>query len=1125
MRTFRPPRPRSARRRFPLPAGARQLHHAARALLAALCVAVAAAAAAPPAHAAPTAITQGTVEWGFKASWRAYIGEAGIATAGGVTRTASGSFSWPVTGGSYDPDGSALELTLGGTVHFTAHDGLLDTTISNGRLVIGGAAAEVRFDVRSKTIDGGQVTFDDEPIAVLDASAVTPQVAGGTTTWNAIPTAITEQGAAAFTYAAGTALDPLTIAYAGPGGAPDWAESWTAPGTYGFARTASRELLPSPSWSPWIREAFVDEEAGVVHAIGYPDASATGDHLFAVSLATGAVVADAGAVVEQRYAFDPVTHTVFIGGAGGTRFTAHRYQPGGGYASQTLATGVTGSALAWDATTATAALANSNGYVVLASPDGDGGYATRTVTVTGLSGLSGFALDGQGGAIFTTSTGTDRVKQVDLSGTTATAEVVAGPVPRVSYVLGLTRPGEAWVSGSFGGGWRAQRLTRAGSGAWEPAGEPLTLPGYVQALQPSPDGRRLYGVFAYGNAVHVIEDGRVRGTIAADGPRDNADNALELTAGDDGGLFVVHPHRTLLRGTLTTVPWVVDRYEVDEVSPTVTEQPRDATVTLAADEESETVELTAAASGTPTPAVRWQSRVGGVGRFRDVPGATATTLTVDATRDHDATEYRAVFTNAVGELATAPATVTVLWPPRISQQPRSVAVVEGQDALLKVMPLGNPHPTVTWQARVGGFWRDLDPDDGDVALSGEGGGFLTVKHATLDQDGTRLRAKASNAHGTVFSDVVQLSVAPAAGGVVTFGAGTVDWGFAERWRCYVVGTVARGAIEPGAGVGRVPGSAASGATCPAGDPRSEALRFPVRGGSWDPASGRLEVRLGGSVRFWGHAYHVPGDTRPQLDTTFANLRVVVEGGRGALYADTVGATTGDPTPVARRAVELVSLDLAGVSPSPTADGLAWTAVPTTLTAGGAAVFDQYPVGEPFDPISLSLVYGTPQPDPETPSSTGGEQPGPGTPTDPAVEQPARVAPRATVAVVKRRQLVGAKRLARLATVGCPASAGRCTVTAPARVRVAIRGKRHVARVVVVKSVKAGKRAPVRLRLTRAALRRLRGRTATVKVALLVRAGTAVTRKTVTVRIGARRVSSAARGAARAAGSAAPAPRG
>lgn len=85
--------------------------------------------------------------------------------------------------------------------------------------------------------------------------------------------------------------------------------------------------------------------------------------------------------------------------------------------------------------------------------------------------------------------------------------------------------------------------------------------------------------------------------------------------------------------------------------------------------------------------------------------------------------------------------------------------------------------------------------------------------------------------------------------------GHVGWGVANRWRRYLTGSVARGATEVAGGVERVPGTAATGGLCAGGAAGSEALRFPVRGGSWDPAAGRLEVRLGGSVRFWGHAHH------------------------------------------------------------------------------------------------------------------------------------------------------------------------------------------------------------------------------------------------------------------------------
>lgn len=1103
MRTACSPRPRSARRRIPLSARRPSLRQAAVALLALLC-AVATPAAA---EAVPVPISEGAVEWGFKASWRTYIGEAGITPSGGVTRTKDGGFAWPVAGGSYDADGSALELRLGGAVHFTAHDGLLDSRLSSGRLLISSSAAELRFDVHSKAMDGRWITLEDAPIALLDASAVTPQVADGRTTWSAIPTAITKEGAEAFTYGAGTALDPLSISYAGPGGAPDWAETWTPPGTHAYRLAESRELLPDVTWAPWIREAFVDEAAGVVHAVGYPSAAATADHLFAIDLASGAIVGDAGPLVGQRYAFDAADHTVFVGGAGGTRLTAYRWDDDAGeYAAETLSTTATGGALVYDAATETAALANSNGSVLLATRDDDGSFVTRTVAVTGLSYMGDFALDSEGGAVFTVGRGDDRVMQVDLDQPTATATAVEGLDGAAYATVAVTRAGEAWVTGLVGGLPRLQRLTRAAGGDWAPAGEPLTLPGYVASLRPSPDGARLYGIFPFGNAIHVIEDGRVRGTITTGGPRDSAENTLHVTPRADGSLYVVHPHPRLQRPSAVALPPSVDLHALDAVSPTVTEQPRGETVALGADEEERTVELTAAATGSPAPQVRWQARAGGVGRFRDLPGKTEPTLRIDATRDADGTEYRAVFANAAGEIATEPATLTVRWPPRIGQQPRSIAVVEGEDAVLKVMPLGNPHPTVTWQVRVGGFWHDLGPESGDVELSGDGGGFLTIKRTTLDQDGTRLRARVSNALGTVFSDVVELAVAPA-GGAATFGSGTVEWGFAERWRCYVVGSVARGAIEVGGGVERVPGTAAGGALCPAAGAGSEALRFPVLGGSWDPAAGRLVVRLGGSVRFWGHAHHVVGDPRPQLDTSFSNLRIVVEGGRGALYADAAGATMNNPQPVTRLGVELVSLDLTGIAAAPTAGGLAWSAIPTALTAAGAEVFGSYPAGERFDPISLSLVYGTPAPEPE-PQPQPQPQPEPQPQADPPVGAPAARARAATVAVAAGTRRVGPRRLARLATIRCPAGAGRCTVSAPARVRVAIAGRRYRAAVVVPRTVRPGARAALRVRLTPAAARRLRGRTATVRVRVVVRRGRAVTRRTVAARIGARRAPAA-----------------
>jgi hypothetical protein len=87
------------------------------------------------------------------------------------------------------------------------------------------------------------------------------------------------------------------------------------------------------------------------------------------------------------------------------------------------------------------------------------------------------------------------------------------------------------------------------------------------------------------------------------------------------------------------------------VAPAVTTQPTDATA------NGSPVSFTAAATGDPKPAVRWQASPSG-GNWADVSGATSTTLTLTSPQDYpDGTRFRAVFTNLAGEAATDPATL------------------------------------------------------------------------------------------------------------------------------------------------------------------------------------------------------------------------------------------------------------------------------------------------------------------------------------------------------------------------------------------------------------------------------------------------------------------------------------
>lgn len=76
----------------------------------------------------------------------------------------------------------------------------------------------------------------------------------------------------------------------------------------------------------------------------------------------------------------------------------------------------------------------------------------------------------------------------------------------------------------------------------------------------------------------------------------------------------------------------------------------------------QSVEFTAAASGTPEPTVIWQQRIAG-GTWTDISDATTPSLLIpDATLGQSGVEYRAVFTNDSGQVASQPATLTVIDP-------------------------------------------------------------------------------------------------------------------------------------------------------------------------------------------------------------------------------------------------------------------------------------------------------------------------------------------------------------------------------------------------------------------------------------------------------------------------------
>lgn len=182
-----------------------------------------------------------------------------------------------------------------------------------------------------------------------------------------------------------------------------------------------------------------------------------------------------------------------------------------------------------------------------------------------------------------------------------------------------------------------------------------------------------------------------------------------------------------------------------QTAPTVTGDPADATV-----DAGGTASFTAAASGNPTPTVRWQVSTDSGANWSDVNGATSTTYSFAAGAGDDGSEYRAVFTNVVGSTPSAAATLTVDTAPTVTADPADLIVTTSHTASFTSTASGKPSPTVQWQVSTdsGSTWNDIN-----------GATSPTFSFTAADgDDGSRYRAVWTNAAGTATSAAATLTV-------------------------------------------------------------------------------------------------------------------------------------------------------------------------------------------------------------------------------------------------------------------------------------------------------------------------------------------------------------------------------
>src|SRR5207245_5339837 len=88
----------------------------------------------------------------------------------------------------------------------------------------------------------------------------------------------------------------------------------------------------------------------------------------------------------------------------------------------------------------------------------------------------------------------------------------------------------------------------------------------------------------------------------------------------------------------------------------------------------------------------------------------------------NAGNYRVIVRNAFGSATSAVATLTVLVPPAITQQPQSQTVAEGANASFTVMATGTPQLGYQW--RLGG-----------TLLLGQTSNTLSLTNVQLSQAG------------------------------------------------------------------------------------------------------------------------------------------------------------------------------------------------------------------------------------------------------------------------------------------------------------------------------------------------------------------------------------------------------
>ena len=159
-------------------------------------------------------IKSANLGWGVRDSFRNYV-RGGIANGSwelNGTSYSSDAFNWSNGTGTFK--GGKGSISFSGSVRFTGHHGILDTTIANPRLEINGNTGTLYATMNSNDSSGKATNYGEVALLKVDLSGL--QSSADAVSVNGAATTLTAEGAKAFAgfYDAGKAMAPLSFSAA-----------------------------------------------------------------------------------------------------------------------------------------------------------------------------------------------------------------------------------------------------------------------------------------------------------------------------------------------------------------------------------------------------------------------------------------------------------------------------------------------------------------------------------------------------------------------------------------------------------------------------------------------------------------------------------------------------------------------------------------------------------------------------------------------------------------------------------------------------------------------------------------------------------------------------------------------